>query len=48
MESQSQSRDLLQTADHTHPESREHELVVTLTEEQLKEISGGSAIVMMY
>lgn len=48
MESQSQSRDLLQTADHTHRESREHDLVITLTEEQLEEISGGCVLVLQY
>ena len=46
MESQSQSRDLLQTADHTHRESSEHDLVITLTEEQLEEISGGYVMVL--
>ena len=46
MESQSQSRDLLQTADHTHRESREYDLVITLTEEQLEEISGGHIMVL--
>ena len=48
MESQSQSRDLLQTADHTHRESREHDSVITLTEEQLEEISGGIVVVASY
>lgn len=48
MESQSQSRDLLQTADHTHRESREHDLVITLTEDQLEEISGGMVMEVQY
>ncbi len=48
MESKLQARDLHQTADRTLPESREHELVIALTEEQLEEISGGTAMVVQY
>ena len=48
MESQSQSRDLHQAADHIHRESREHDLVITLTEEQLEEISGGCCVGLIY
>jgi hypothetical protein len=48
MENKSQARDLLQTAGRTHPESREHELVIALTEDQLEEISGGMVMVQTY
>ena len=48
MESKPQARDLHQIADRTLPESREHELVITLTEEQLEEISGGIVVVASY
>jgi len=48
MESTPQARDLHQTADRTLPESGEHELVVTLTEDQLQEISGGLVMVAQY
>jgi hypothetical protein len=47
MESKPQARDLDQTADRTLPESREQELVIALTEEQLGQISGGMVITML-
>jgi hypothetical protein len=48
MESKSQTRDFQQTADGTLPESRQHDLVIALTEEQLEGISGGMVIVQFY
>ena len=48
MENKSQARDLRQTADRTHSESREYELVIALTEDQLEKISGGMVMVQTY
>jgi hypothetical protein len=48
MESKPQARDFRQTADRSLPESREHDLVIALTEEQLEGISGGMVMVQTY
>ena len=48
MESKPQARDLHQIADRTLPETLEHDLVDTLTEEQLEGISGGVVLVINY
>jgi hypothetical protein len=48
MESKPQARDLQYTEDRTLQESREHDLVIALTEQQLEGISGGMALVLLY
>lgn len=48
MESQSLARDIQQKADRTPCESREHDLVIALTKDQLEEISGGIIVVASY
>ena len=48
MESQSLARDIQQKADHTPCESREHDFVIALTDDQLEEISGEIVAVASY